>query len=114
MDKNIKQICKEIRSGRHLEEHIPLLFNYMAESYYTNASVRLAMHYFSYYENYCDDEGTWSKEALEYTDKINHDVHTKGIYSIGIHLPLLQSINPGLMNRYIRELIAMVKHNIMG
>ncbi len=72
MDKNIKQICKEIRSGRHLEEHIPLLFNYMAESYYTNASVRLAMHYFSYYENYCDDEGTWSKEALEYTDKINH------------------------------------------
>lgn len=71
MDKNLKQLNKEIRSGKHLEENIPQFFNRMAEDYHTYASVGLAMHYFAFYEAYCDDENTWGKEAIDYTARLN-------------------------------------------
>lgn len=71
MNKNIKHINKEIQNGKLLEENIPMLFNQLADHYNINASVRLAMHYFAFYEAYCDDENTWSKEAGKVTDQLN-------------------------------------------
>ncbi|HWT75582.1 MAG TPA: hypothetical protein VN258_12825 [Mobilitalea sp.] len=72
MDKNINQINKEIRSGRMLEENIPKIFNQLSDHYTTYAGVRLAMHYFAFYEAYCDDENTRSKDALELTIRLNN------------------------------------------
>lgn len=71
MDKNIRHISKDIRSGRQPEENLPVLFNYLADHYYISADIRLAMHYFAFYESYCDEEGTWSQEAFEYIDRVN-------------------------------------------
>jgi len=71
MDKNLKHISKAIREGNLLEVNIPQLFNQLADQYNVYSGVRLAMHYFAFYETYCDDENTWSKEALEITAKLN-------------------------------------------
>lgn len=71
MDIRIKNICKDIQNGRLLEESIPQLFNYLADQYQVMAQVRLAMHYYTLYESYYDDEDTWSREAVEEIDKIN-------------------------------------------
>lgn len=75
MNKNMKQISKEIREGKMLEKNIPTLFNILAEKYHTFADVRLAMHYFAFYEAYTDDEGTWSAASLEIIDKVNRIIH---------------------------------------
>jgi hypothetical protein len=71
MDNDIKQICKNIRSGRLLEENIPMLFNRLADSYFIYAGLQLAMNYYTFYEEYCDDEELWSKDAREIAAKIN-------------------------------------------
>ncbi len=71
MDKNIRYISKDIRNGKLLEENIPQLFNHLANHYNIYSEIRLAMHYFAFYESFCDDEGLWSKEALEITDQLN-------------------------------------------
>lgn len=71
MDNNIKQICKNIRSGRLLEENIPMFFNRLADSYFIYAGLQLAMNYYTFYEEYCDDEELWSKDAREKAAKIN-------------------------------------------
>ena len=75
MDKRMKQISQEIQKGRNLEQNIPQLFNSMANQYQVVAEVRLAMHYFTFYEAYYDDENTWSKEALSYIDQVNGIIH---------------------------------------
>jgi hypothetical protein len=72
METGLKKICKNVQNGILLEESIPQLFNSLADRYQTGAFVRLAMHYFTLYESYCDDEDTWSREAVEEIDKINH------------------------------------------
>lgn len=72
MDNNIKHISNDIRSKRQLEENIPKLLNLLADYYHTYAGVRLAMHYYSFYETYCDDESLWSRDAQETTEKLNH------------------------------------------
>ena len=71
MNKNIRNLSQEIRSGKQLQENIPQLFNTMADHYQTYAGVRLAMHYFSFYESYLDEENTWSKEAKATTARLN-------------------------------------------
>lgn len=71
MDKNLKLLNKEIRNGNLLEENIPKLFNQLADHYNVYAGVRLTMHYFAFYETFCDDEDTWSKDALEMTSRLN-------------------------------------------
>lgn len=69
---NIKQINKEIRGGKSLDENVPKLFNLLADHYNTVAGVKLAMHYFAFYEAYTDDEDTWSKDAFDIANKVNH------------------------------------------
>ncbi|MDF2510993.1 MAG: hypothetical protein K0S04_859 [Herbinix sp.] len=71
MNKNIKHICKDIQQGKQLEAAIPGLFNQLSNQYHAYANVRLAMHYFSFYEAFCDDENTWSKDALETMEQLN-------------------------------------------
>lgn len=71
MNKNIRQISQNIQNNRLPEENIPQLFNYMADHYTVLAEVRLAMHYFTFYEAYYDEEGTWSADACGMVDRIN-------------------------------------------
>ena len=71
MVKNTKQICREIRNGIQVEENIQNLFHYLADDYHNYAGLRLAMHYFAFYEAYSDNEETWSKDALETTNRVN-------------------------------------------
>lgn len=72
MDKNIKHISIDIRNTRLLEENIPKLFNNLSDYYNIYAGVRLAMHYYAFYEAFSDDEGIWGKEALDLTKQLNH------------------------------------------
>jgi hypothetical protein len=72
MNNRMKHISSEIRKGNLLEENIPQLFNYLANQYYSYAGVRLSMHYYAFYEAFCDDEDIWSIEAKEITSKLNH------------------------------------------
>ncbi len=70
MNKKMKNVSQEIRSGKLLQENIPQLFNYMAGQYQTYGAVRLAMHYYSFYEA-CLEENAGSREAKEMTAGIN-------------------------------------------
>ncbi len=72
MNKRIRNLSQEVRSGKQLQENIPQLFNTMADHYQTYASVRLTMHYFSFYEAYLDEESTWGGQAKETIACINH------------------------------------------
>lgn len=72
MDKRMGQIIKQIQNNKNLEENIPLLFHSMADHYKTLAKVRLAMHYYTFYETYYDDENRWGKQVLSYVDQLNH------------------------------------------
>ncbi|MHB8130030.1 MAG: hypothetical protein ACYDEX_13635 [Mobilitalea sp.] len=72
MNKKIKNINQYIRNGNLLEENIPQLFNHLANHYQTYAGVGLAMHYYAFYEAYCDEEDTWSEEAKNVAATLNN------------------------------------------
>lgn len=71
MDKRVKNICQDIQNGKLPEENIPKLFNYLADYNQVWAEVRLAMHYYTLYESYYDEEGTWSEDVLTVVSNIN-------------------------------------------
>jgi len=71
MDKRIKSMFKEIINNRNLKENIPPFLTYMADKYFTAATIRLALHYFTLYEMYCDEGNQWGSLLLEYFDKVN-------------------------------------------
>ncbi len=75
MNNKIRQISMDLQKGKNPEENIPQLFNYMANHYQGMAKLRLAMHYYTFYESYYDDENSWSKEALQYTKQLNEMIH---------------------------------------
>lgn len=97
MNKKIKNLSQEIRSGKQLQENIPQLLNYMADYNQTYASVRLILHYYAFYETYLEEETTWSKAAKEATTQINH--------IIGEHI--LQNCSGVTREKAIREADAM-------
>ncbi len=70
MNKRMKNMSQEIRSGKQLQENLPIFFNYMADRYQTYAAVRLAMHYYTFYEA-CLEENAWSGEAKAVTAEVN-------------------------------------------
>lgn len=72
MNKIVKKLSQEILGGKQLQENIPQLFNHLANHYQTFASVRLSMHYYSFYESYLDSEDTWSSGATTTMKQINH------------------------------------------
>lgn len=102
MDKKIKQISQDIQKGKQLEENIPVLFNYMADHYQITAEVRLAMHYFTLYESYCDDEYHLSTEAGNAISKINNIIYDN----------ILQSQSGTILKEAIFEIDA-IRQDIM-
>lgn len=71
MNKTIKQISQNILGGKQLQENIPQLFNYLANHDWSYAAIRLSMHYYSFYEAYCDEEDTWGVGAKADAKKLN-------------------------------------------
>ncbi len=71
MDKETKDIYQDIMKSKNLEENLPGLFNRLADKYHTLASVRLAMHYFAFYENFCDGGERWGAAAIQALTEIN-------------------------------------------
>lgn len=71
MNKNLKKISKNITGGIHLEESIPSFFNHLVTEYHTYGSMELAMHYYSFYEAYCDNEHVWSDHNKETIKNVN-------------------------------------------
>lgn len=71
----MKRLYKDILNGSLMEENIPTFFNGLADNYHTSACVRLAMHYFSFYETYLDDENLWSREVLDIIQKLNEVIN---------------------------------------
>jgi hypothetical protein len=72
MNKKLKNLSQEILGGKQLQENIPQLFNHLANHYQTYASVRLAMHYYSFYESYLDSEDSWSSGVMATVKQMNH------------------------------------------
>ena len=71
MNKRWKNISQEILGQKQLQENIPQLFNYLANHYETYASVKLAMHYYAFYEAFLDEEDTWSSGAKDIMQQLN-------------------------------------------
>ncbi|MDD3174244.1 MAG: hypothetical protein PHF63_11430 [Herbinix sp.] len=72
MNKKVRNISIDIRRGTLLDENIPQLFNHLADHYDTYAWVRLALHYYAFYESYCDEENLWDRDAKDTIFKLNH------------------------------------------
>jgi hypothetical protein len=58
MSKNVTSIYKDIINDRNLRESIPRFFELGIDKYNTYAIVRLALHYYMYYEMYLDEKGS--------------------------------------------------------
>lgn len=71
MENKIKLISRDIRNGKALEESIPQLLTHLADQYYTYAQVRLALHYYAFYEAYCDEGSSWSEESKLILSNLN-------------------------------------------
>jgi len=71
MDKKMKNIKNDIMGGNDLEVSIPQFFNEMTSNYSSYAGIRLAMHYFAFYEAYCDNETSSSEASNELIEQIN-------------------------------------------
>lgn len=71
MNNKIRRINENIQRGNSLEENIPVLLNHLADRYQVLAQVRLAMHYYTFYEAHHEDCDTWSSEALELISRVN-------------------------------------------
>lgn len=71
MSKNLKTIYNDIINNRNLEDNIPEFFDVTMDKYNSYAVVRLALHYYTYYEMYWDDKDIWGSQLLELTKKVN-------------------------------------------
>lgn len=77
MDNELKQICKNIRRGKRLEENIPGLLNRLADIYFVYAGLQLAMNYYTLYESFCDEEELWSRDAVDRAKELNSFIKDK-------------------------------------
>lgn len=104
MDKKIKQICRDVKNGKLLEENIPSLFNYLTDQYHAYAGVRLVMHYVTLYEAYLDEGSLWSQDAMDLTDRLNNLIRDNILnQSMGhAHQEIIASVDQirnGIMHR---------------
>lgn len=72
MSKNVTSIYKDIINDRNLRESIPRFFELGIDKYNTYAIVRLALHYYMYYEMYLDEKGAWGHDICELINKVNN------------------------------------------
>lgn len=71
MDNELRKICRSIQRGKWLEESIPVLLNRLADIYFVYAGLQLAMNYYTLYQDYCDEEEVWSRDAVERAKAVN-------------------------------------------
>lgn len=71
MEKNIKQTYRDVLEGREPDRNIPLFLNRVADDCYTYSAVRLAMHYYTFYESYLDAESRWDRETNPLYTQLN-------------------------------------------
>lgn len=71
MNKSIKNIRQDIMNGRQLQETLPELFNYLVDYDWSYAAIRLSMHYYAFYETFCDEEEQWSEGVRTTMKKLN-------------------------------------------
>ncbi len=55
MNKNMKTICKDIQKGVNLDFNIPQYFNRLVTLYEQYAKIKFSMLYYTFYENYAED-----------------------------------------------------------
>lgn len=66
---NRKQIAQEIRKGKQLEVHLPMLLNYISSDYYAYSGMSFAMHYYNVYEMLVSSE--CSEGAKDFILRVN-------------------------------------------
>lgn len=66
---NRKQIEQEVRKGKQLEVHLPMLLNYISSDYYAYSGMSFAMHYYNVFEMLVS--GECSEGAKNYVLKVN-------------------------------------------
>ncbi len=71
MNKMIKTMSQDVMNGRQLQEKLPELFNYLADYDWSYAAIRLSMHYYAFYESYCDEEEQWSEGVRNSMKQLN-------------------------------------------
>lgn len=71
MDKETKNLYQNILKNKQLEESLPGFLGSLADKYHTQAAVRLALHYYSFYESYCDEGEHWNEAIGKLLDQLN-------------------------------------------
>ena len=71
MNDILRKINKNILKNHELQKNIPKFMNHISNKYYTYGAIRMALHYYTFYETYKDDHKTWSKEVLKIVEKLN-------------------------------------------
>lgn len=104
MNKKLRNMYKEIVDQVNLKENIPAFLKLMADNYYSAAVVRLATHYFTYYEIYCDDNHLWDNQMLQLFGQFNRIVSRINLKEINSdeyneHLKELEELRNSIMAR---------------
>lgn len=72
MEKNIRQICKDILNNNCLEENIPRFLNLLINKYQTYSAVKLALHYFTIFEVFYEDKDKSSASIKDVINEVNN------------------------------------------
>ena len=86
-----KSIYKDIINNRNLQDNIPKFLDMAIGNYNTYASVRLALYYYTYYEQYLDEKESWTGCLHEYIEAINN-VISKAILQVSSQEELVEYI----------------------
>jgi hypothetical protein len=72
MNKNMKQICREIEQGNNLEMNLPQFFNRLVTLYEQYAEIKFTMLYYTFYENYLESDQVKTMEEEQLLLELNH------------------------------------------
>ena len=95
MDKETKQLYQNIINHKQLEESLPGFFNSLADKYHTLAAVRLALHYYSFYEHYLDEGEQWDEAAKSVLEQLNQVIGESVLSSrdTGVHEEAVRTVD---------------------
>ncbi len=95
MNKETNQIYQNVMKGKELEESLPRFFNCLTDRYHTMAAVRLALHYYSFYESYCDDGEQWEEAVKAALKQLNLAIGEliAGDRSTGVHEEAVRAVD---------------------
>lgn len=72
MNTKLRGMYNDIINDRNLKENIPAFFDMAIDKYNTYAAVRLALHYYMYYEMYTDEKDVWGKDIKDLIANVNN------------------------------------------